>query len=187
MREPFVFLDDAEAVTCQACGGEHALRGGKVARHHYASNWRMKSGWCPGSGHPPLEMDTALTEQLLSATMAEIAALRIEVAQLDPDTRKPSELNKRWHLRGLYGYWDWLSAQLEYVGAPVVPGGTLRYRAFEGTIELDAKGVFGRALEPEGGYEVHYRAATLDRIVRAFRRAIDAHLILAERGRPPAF
>lgn len=186
--DPFagiIFIDRPDAATCQVCGAEHALRGGKLVRHHYASHWRVKSGPCPGSGALPLEVDTTVVTQRYEITAAEIAALQAELAQRDPHSNAPADVNRRWTLRRLYAYRDWLSAQLEYADAPVTLGGTLRYRALTGSIEQDVDGYFGRALDEDAGCMVRYRAGTLDRLVRAFRRAIDQYLIDTERGPLP--
>jgi hypothetical protein len=178
------YFDNADLATCQACGGEHALRGGKVVRHHVAAHWRVKSGWCPGAGHPPLEVASALTDSLLAQTRTELDGLHHLLAQRDPASGAPTDVDSRWRVQRLSLYCHWLSAQLELVEAPIVPGRTLHYRAFVGTIERDRDGWCGRARDTNADHEIRYRAATPDRLVRAFRRAIDHYLITSERWRP---
>lgn len=91
---------------CQACGRQQAVTRGRVAKHAYTvKHYHFFNGVCFGAGHPPLEFERMVTDDIVARVRAELDEVRVQLAQLRDGTLVPRLADGRernpdyWKLR----------------------------------------------------------------------------------------
>lgn len=71
--------------TCQLCGREQKLPGGRLSKHGYTVQWSMFLGTCPGADGLPFEQSVDLIEAAIARAQAIAAALITSAVALEAD------------------------------------------------------------------------------------------------------
>lgn len=95
--------------TCQICGRQQMLPGGKLAKHGYTTRWGFFSGTCTGSGWGPFETHCDKIEDAIVRATDHAAYLRTKAAEL----KASKDVTKVW--RHVYQSATWKDRTSRYV------------------------------------------------------------------------
>jgi hypothetical protein len=75
--------------TCQICGRQQKLPGGRMAKHGYTTRWNFFQGVCTGADHLPFEQSIDLIQNAIENAKSRIVALQSRIAELRTPATTP--------------------------------------------------------------------------------------------------